>query len=148
MFSYLWWAELGGIGRSPLAPGTVATALAGGPAAVLLNRLPLGWRGLGVTALFVFACLAAHHAELALDRHDPSRVVIDELVGYLATVLWFPFDTTTAILGFFLFRAFDIWKPWPASLCNELRGGLWVVMDDVAAGLYAALLMWFIRTWW
>lgn len=147
-FSYLWWAELGGIGRSPIAPGTVATLLAGVPAALLLDRLPAGLHLLVLTALFGFACMASHQAEMALDRHDPSSIVIDELVGYLVTLAWWPFDPVTAILGFVLFRVFDIWKPWPVSWCNDRRGGLWVVLDDAIAGLYAAAVLWAGRHWW
>ncbi len=73
---------------------------------------------------------------------DDGRIVIDELVGYLVTVAFLPFSWTTALLGFFLFRVFDILKPFPASWFDRrMKNGIGVVLDDVAAGIYGALTL-------
>ena len=79
---------------------------------------------------------------------DDGRIVIDELVGYLVTVAFLPWSWSAAILGFFWFRLFDIFKPPPAGwLDKNLKHGVGVVLDDFAAGIYAAialrLTMWF-----
>ena len=80
-----------------------------------------------------------HRAEQLLGREDDGRIVIDEVVGMLASLALLPARIDVAIVGFFLFRLFDIWKPPPARLAERLPGGLGVVMDDVVAGLYANL---------
>jgi phosphatidylglycerophosphatase A len=79
---------------------------------------------------------------------DDGRIVIDELIGYLVTVAFLPWSWNAAILGFFWFRLFDIFKPPPAGwLDKNLKHGVGVVLDDFAAGIYAAialrLTLWF-----
>lgn len=142
-------AQLGGIGKSPAAPGTVATLVAGVPAAVLLSlmNLPIACGVLAV--LLLFACWAAGLAEKQAARVDPGEIVIDELVGYLVTMIGFPLGWKPLLLGFLLFRCFDICKPWPVNRFNKDRpGGIWIVLDDVAAGIYAHLILWGILRWW
>ena len=78
---------------------------------------------------------------------DASGIVIDEVIGYLVTMLLVPFGWRTAALGFLLFRLFDILKPWPASAFDRVKSGLGVVMDDVAAGVWAAALLWAAVRW-
>jgi phosphatidylglycerophosphatase A len=68
---------------------------------------------------------------------DAGPIVIDEVLGYLTAVAFLPFTWRTALLAFLLFRLFDIAKPWPASRLDRWKTGLGVVLDDVAAGLYA-----------
>ena len=73
---------------------------------------------------------------------DDGRIVIDELVGYLVTVAFLPWSWTVALLGFFWFRLFDIFKPPPAGwLDKNLKHGVGVVLDDFAAGIYAAIAL-------
>ena len=117
-------------GWSPLAPGTVGT----------LGAIPLFWllRDLPPWAYLVtiagFAALAAHAAERA-GRYwkvvDASPIVIDEVVGYLVTMAFFPWSWGTAITGFLLFRLFDVLKPWPCSALDRMKTGLGVILDDV-----------------
>jgi len=136
-------ANLGGIGRSPFAPGTVATAVIGIPAACILSRLHEPFASLLVAIAFFLACYVSDVAERELGRTDPGEVVIDELVGFLVTMLGLPLTVESVAAGVFAFRLFDIWKPWPVRALQEnLRGGLAIVMDDVGAGIYAHALVW------
>ena len=73
---------------------------------------------------------------------DDGRIVIDELVGYMATVAFLPWSWPVALLGFFWFRLFDILKPPPANwLDRNFKHGVGVVLDDVAAGIYGAIAL-------
>jgi len=145
----VFFAQLAGIGKSPVAPGTAATLMVGAPAAWLLSRVSLPVAIGALVALFVFACWAADLAEKQANRVDPGEIVIDELVGYLVTMIGVPLGWKSLLLGFLLFRCFDIFKPWPVSWFNKDQpGGIWIVLDDVAAGVYAHLLLWGILLLW
>jgi phosphatidylglycerophosphatase A len=88
------------------------------------------------------AGVAARH----LNRRDPGVVVIDEVSGQLVAflALW-PLSWKYLLVGFLLFRALDIWKPFPARQAESWPGGLGIMADDWFAGAYAALLLWGIR---
>jgi phosphatidylglycerophosphatase A len=81
--------------------------------------------------------LAAHRAGRYWGVADASPIVIDEVAGYLLTMALVPFSWSAALAGFLLFRVFDILKPWPASAFDRMKNGFGVVMDDLAAGVYA-----------
>jgi phosphatidylglycerophosphatase A len=84
----------------------------------------------------------AHAAENILKAKDPGCIVIDEIAGMILTLTGLPFNMMTIILGFVLFRALDIWKPYPIRfLERNLSGGVGVVMDDVAAGILSNLVL-------
>ncbi len=72
---------------------------------------------------------------------DASPIVIDEVVGYLVTMMLVPFSWQAVAAGFVLFRIFDVLTPWPASALDRVKNGLGVVLDDVAAGVWAALAL-------
>ncbi|MCK9172867.1 MAG: phosphatidylglycerophosphatase A [Desulfuromonas sp.] len=128
----------GGLGYSPWAPGTVGT-LAGIPLYYLFAPLPPLQALLGYGLLVALACLLAEVAGRFYGQADDGRIVIDELVGYLTTVLLLPFSLEAALLGFVFFRLCDIFKPFPASWFDRrLKNGIGVVFDDIVAGLYAA----------
>lgn len=134
-------ASNGGLGYAPFASGTVGT-LAGIPCFALMTVLPPALQALTWTALLFLSFWAAGEAGEIYGVVDDGRIVIDELVGYLATVLFLPFSWTAAILGFFWFRLFDILKPYPACWFDRrMKNGFGVVLDDVAAGIYAALAL-------
>lgn len=135
-----------GLGYSPVAPGTVGT-LAGIPAFWMLASLPPLLYALTWFGLLFLSFWAAGEAGKIYGVVDDGRIVIDELVGYLATVAFLPFSWTAAIAGFFLFRFFDITKIPPARWFDrQLKNGYGVVLDDVVAGIYGAialrLLLW------
>ncbi len=108
----------------------------------LLTLLPLKPYALALLILGVVAVLTAGSAEKILDRKDPSPVVIDEVMGMLIALTGIPRTIPVYILGFFLFRLFDIWKPFPIGLIDQrVQGGIGIVLDDLVAGLYANLLL-------
>lgn len=130
-----------GLGYAPVASGTFGT-LAGIPAYWLLAKLPPALWLLTVVALFFLACWVSGEAGKIYGVVDDGRIVIDELVGYLVTIALLPFTWKAAILGFVLFRFFDILKPQPARYCDrKIKNGYGVVLDDVVAGLYAAFAL-------
>jgi len=130
-----------GLGYAPFASGTVGT-LAGIPVFWLMAPLPPALYALTWTALLFLSFWAAGAAGKIYGVADDGRIVIDELVGYLATVAFLPFSWTSAIAGFLLFRFFDISKIPPASWFDrKMKNGFGVVLDDVVAGVYGALAL-------
>ena len=87
----------------------------------------------------VFLC---DYTSKALGVHDHSGIVIDEIAGYLITMIAVPFDWLWIVLGFILFRFFDILKPWPISwLDKNLQGGAGIMLDDVLAGIFSLICL-------
>ena len=129
-----------GSGYSPVAPGT-AGSLVG-----LLLFLPLAGRAFwiqlaAVVAVTILGVLAGGRLATMLGAKDPGMVVVDEVAGQWITFLALPMTPVTAVAGFLLFRVMDILKPWPARALGRLPGGLGIMADDVAAGIYAHLLL-------
>ena len=130
-----------GSGLSPFAPGTVGT-LAAIPLYLLMSRLhPMAYL-LVTLASVVLGVYLCERTSKALGAHDHAAIVWDEFAGFFITMLFVPVSLITVILGFCLFRIFDIFKPWPASVIDtRLKGGLGVMLDDVVAGIYAMLVL-------
>jgi phosphatidylglycerophosphatase A len=127
-----------GVGFLPRAPGTWGSLVA----------LPLAWvidwrfgpTGILIAALLVFGLgwWAAAIVARAGGVHDPGAVVVDEVAGQCLVLAAAPRDLLLYILGFLLFRAADIVKPWPASWADRaIHGGLGIMLDDVFAALWA-----------
>ena len=130
-----------GSGYLPKAPGTWGT-LVGLLLWWPLALLPLTAYLAAVAVLFIVGVASAGAAEKILDRGDPGVVVIDEIVGVLIALAAVPLHPVAALAGFALFRLFDIAKPFPVGwLDRHLHGGLGIMLDDVAAGLYALLVL-------
>ena len=132
--------SFGYIGFFPFAPGTV------GSAAGLLVYLAIHGAGLYVEALTIVALFAAgvvftKPCEEDLRCIDPGPVVIDEVMGMLITLFYVPVGWAGLLLGFLLFRALDVVKPFPARQLERLHGGLGVMADDAMAAIYANLLL-------
>src|SRR5262245_9818744 len=125
-----------GSGYSPFAPGT-AGSLVGLALFWPMREWPLAWQAAACVGLFVVGAAAAGRGAANLGREDPGIVVVDEIVGMWITLLLVPFSLLTATAGFLLFRAMDVWKPYPARDLEALHGGLGIMADDAAAGLYA-----------
>lgn len=128
------------IGYFPIAPGTVASAMA----MVILGVFKPKDLTILLILLFslLFGTLASERLEKKSGRKDPSYVVIDEFVGYLTTVLFIPHTWKNLLIGFFLFRFLDIVKPPPIrQIEKRLKGGLGIMMDDVVAGVIGNLLL-------
>lgn len=79
------------------------------------------------------------------DDHDPGYIVIDEFSGQFLAYLLVPMTFTNVLLGFLLFRVFDITKPWPANISQNYRDGWGIMLDDVWAGIYAAIVLFVLR---
>lgn len=141
-------AAWGPCGFSPLAPGTVGT-LGAIPLFLVLRDLPLGLYLITLAAFIALACFAAGAAGRYWKVVDASPIVIDEVAGYLVTMALVPSSLGTALAGFLFFRLFDVVKPWPANAFDRVKNGFGVVMDDVAAGVWAfaaiALLRFLLR---
>lgn len=125
----------------PGAPGTAGTlaavgivyllSLAGGAALYLVFTL----------GLTILSFAAAGRCVSIFKREDPPEVVIDEVCGFLVCMLFITPDPLNLAIGFFLFRFFDIAKPFPIRRFERLPGGYGIVMDDVLAGVYGNLCL-------
>ena len=129
------------IGKIPFAPGTFGTIL-GLALCFVLAGLKLPW-AIGCIVLFiVLAVWIANDAEKLLKKKDPGCIVIDEIAGMAVTLVGLPFNLTTALIGFIIFRILDISKPFPIrALDKRVSGGVGIVIDDVVAGIFANLLL-------
>lgn len=138
-----------GCGFLPKAPGTWGSAAA----------LPFAWAlfHVGGSAALLAASglcfLAGWWASAIYVRRtgisDPAEIVIDEVAGQWLVLAAAPADPQLYAMGFAIFRALDIWKPWPASWADRhIHGGLGVMLDDMLAAAYGALVMALIALWW
>lgn len=130
-------ATAGYSGYFPIAPGTVGSAVG------LLVYLLIPWTestaieiGL-IAVLFAAGVWAGTIAEQYFGGIDPGPIVLDEVVGMLITLAFIPVGWSGAIVGFCLFRIFDVIKPYPAARFEKLHGGLGVMADDAMAAVYA-----------
>jgi phosphatidylglycerophosphatase A len=130
-----------GSGYFPRAPGT-AGSLAGLLPAFALSFMAPATAGAVWLCFAVASAWIADRAEKLIGRKDPGRIVIDEIVGMVVTLLWLPFTVSVVASGFVLFRIMDIWKPFPIRrLESMVPGGAGVVIDDVAAGIFSHILL-------
>jgi phosphatidylglycerophosphatase A len=144
-------ATVGYCGYFPIAPGTV------GSAAGLVVYLLVWWAqsplleiGL-IAVLFAAGVWAGTTSERYFGGIDPGPIVLDEVVGMLITLAFIPVGLTGALIGFVLFRIFDVIKPFPAGRLEALHGGLGVMADDAMAAVYAnialRLVLWMRPGW-
>ena len=138
-----------GCGYSPVAPGT-AGALGAIAVAIPLWRFA-GFTNLHFAALSLFALYPAIHVSDIVANEsglkDPQIVVIDEVLGTWLTLAGATHISWISLgLAFLLFRIFDIWKPPPVRQTERLPGGAGIVLDDMVAGLYGALVL-FVLGW-
>jgi phosphatidylglycerophosphatase A len=149
-------ATIGGLGDRIPAPGTIVGSL---PACLLwwgaCAALPTTRARIAITAigLFVAAALGTWASEVEAqqrDEKDPRPIVVDEIAGqwltYLVALPFVPLQNSIhlavfAVAGFFLFRFFDIVKPWPIRTLEQLPGGIGIVADDLLAGYFAAAVL-------
>ena len=156
-----------GVGYIPLAPGTWGSAVGVGlylslrwlllgfvhrvgPSHTLILLNPqiqfIAVELIAITVITLIGIWAASRVELLEGKKDPSKVVIDEVAGQLIALLPVPYFAGPArnlwiLTGFLLFRAFDIIKPYPVRELEKLPAGLGIVVDDLGAGAYAALVV-------
>lgn len=135
------------VGYAPLAPGTAATFayavlywLLAPEITAASGALALATLAISMAAVIVLAMWAAGAAETVLGK-DSSRIVVDELAGFLVAVALLPKSIFVLTVSFLLFRVLDILKPFPARRLEALEGGAGVVLDDLVAGIYTNLLV-------
>jgi len=133
-----------GCGYFPWGPGTIG-ALAGLLIAMALHSYLGAGRLALLAAILVLlapAIWASTNTARIVAKSDPGIVVVDEVLGQWTTLLGAAvFNWKALLAGFILFRVFDIWKPWPVRQFEKLPGGTGIVADDLAAGIYAALIL-------
>lgn len=146
-----WTATFFGIGHMRPGPGTWASAATMLLWAALAHALPLPARAPSAVALAIVIALigipAATRVARASARKDPNFVVIDEVAGQLVALIGVPLTWKTFLAGFILFRVFDILKPSPVRQLERLPEGTGIVLDDVAAGIYALAVMQVLLHW-
>ncbi|HET7308246.1 MAG TPA: phosphatidylglycerophosphatase A [Gammaproteobacteria bacterium] len=136
-----------GAGLAPRAPGTCGTLVAV-PIAFCLALLAPWWRAAVIVALCVAGVWICGHSARRLGVHDYPGIVFDEIAGYQVAVAIAPFSWITLGVCFVLFRFFDILKPWPVGwLDRHIRGGAGIMLDDIAAGIYAGVLWLVVAQW-
>lgn len=133
----IWIAEVGPIGRIKYAPGTLGSLAA-------IPLLLLFQNHFSVLLFFIMLIVgiwSSGRAAKALNLHDPSTVVIDEVCGMLASFLFVSINWHSLVIGFVCFRIFDVLKPPPIRFLEKLPGGTGIVLDDIGAGLYTNLIL-------
>jgi phosphatidylglycerophosphatase A len=132
-------ATVFGLGYAPVAPGTVGSA-AGLVVWWLLPGSAVA-QAAAIAVIFAAGSWGGNVAERHFGRTDPGQVVIDEVMGMLITLFLNPVGWIGALAGFFLFRVFDVIKPYPANRLEQLHGGVGVMADDAMAAVYANLVL-------
>lgn len=140
-----------GAGLAPKAPGTFGT-LAAIPVYWLIQDLSLPLYGLWLVITFALGVYWCDRSSRALEVHDHPGIVWDEMVGYWLTMICAPAGWEWMLIGFILFRLFDIAKPWPISVADKkIHGGFGIMFDDVLAALFAWVVLQVIvytGPWW
>ncbi|MCK9218465.1 MAG: phosphatidylglycerophosphatase A [Bacteroidales bacterium] len=131
-----------GLGLIPLAPGTMGAIGALVPAILIRQYCPQS-SFLLILLILVFTVLGIIGTNKMIPRwgEDPSKVVVDEMVGMWVALLWTPSGWLSVILAFILFRMFDIAKPLGIRSSEKLPGGWGVMVDDVLAGIYSNIFI-------
>ncbi len=127
-----------GTGLFPGIPGTIGS-IGAVPLYLVMSLFGAKFQGIFVFIITIVAIWSSHRGEQLLCSNDPGLIVIDEVSGFLLTVLFIPLTLFNLVAGFFLFRLFDIIKPYPIKKIEKWRGGFGIVFDDLLAGVYAHL---------
>lgn len=134
-----------GAGLAKKAPGTFGT-LVGIPIYLLLIAAGPTFYAASLIFMTLGGIRICQKASDRLGVHDHQGIVLDEIVGFLITMVAVPLSWQAILVGFVLFRLFDIVKPWPIRIVDErVGGGLGIMMDDVLAGVLAALVLQLMR---
>lgn len=134
------------VGKSPFAPGT-AGSLATLPVVYLLNfYLGSGSLIIFIIVVSLLGIVAAEKYAKQLGIKDPGMIVIDEVAGQSVTLIFAGINPYLYVLGFVLFRFFDILKPWPISWADtKVPGGLGIMLDDLIAGFLGMIILFLVK---
>ena len=136
-----------GSGLAPVAPGTCGTLVAI-PLYLLLAQLALPYYLACLVIAFCIGVYLCHYTSAALGVHDHSGIVWDEFVGFWITMIAVPVTWQWILVGFVLFRVFDIVKPWPVKIADaKMKGGFGIMFDDLLAALYAVIVLQIALQW-
>ncbi len=127
-------------GKSPFAPGTAGTVV-GVLLYLVVKGLSPAWYLIACALATGIGVWASEEAEKLLGKKDAQSIVIDEIAGYLVSMVLAPSGWMHVVAAFILFRVFDVIKPWPLKRLQDLRGGAGVVLDDVGAGIYTNVFL-------
>ena len=134
-----------GIGYIPIASGTFGS-MAGIILGYIIYLIEFNLFYILIPILFILGIIGSNIYEKQTNIKDSSIIVIDEVVGQLISMMFFMHNNFLVILSFFIFRFFDILKPWPASyIDNKIKGGMGVMLDDVIAGIYTIFTIYIIK---
>ena len=126
----------------PGAPGTagsLASLFIWAP--MVITSTPWYFWVLLIAVLYIIGVWASNSVQKHMHKKDPGLIVIDEVVGQGIALMFAMPNFVNIVLGFILFRLFDVLKPWPANVAEEINGGTGVMLDDVIAGIYAAIVL-------
>lgn len=133
-----------GLGYAPVAPGTFGTVLGSILFFFIRHQTPT-WLWRFTLGFAVFSVVVAHLAEKSFGSKDCQKIVIDEVAGVLFCYLLVPYSIFNLVMGFILFRLFDVAKIFPANWAQDhFGGGLGVVADDLVAGIQAGLVLYYL----
>jgi phosphatidylglycerophosphatase A len=132
-------ATLGFVGFIPIAPGTFGTFAA--LAVFILLKPSLYLHAVILLLIIPIGIISSHIAERVLNEKDSGHIIIDEFCGYFFSVLFVPVSFGYALAAFFLFRVFDILKPFPIRKIENLKGGIGIMADDLMAALYTNIIL-------
>ena len=138
------------IGKIKYAPGTFASLFATLIFFIMTNVFSISNIFLFILIIFCYSFVAINNSFSEFNSDDPQEIVIDEFVGQMLPLLAIPVYETLCpipkfyyfISAFLLFRLFDIWKPYPVNyIDNNIKGAMGIMLDDIAAGFYAVLIL-------
>ena len=127
------------IGYLPLIPGTFASITGVFLFYFLKDNLLIYI--FSILSLLLIGILVGERAEEVFQRKDCPFIVIDEVLGMLLSLIFIPYDIKLVIIAFVIFRILDTLKPYPASMLQNLKGGIGIMGDDIVAGLYTNIIL-------
>ncbi|MBL94913.1 MAG: phosphatidylglycerophosphatase A [Magnetovibrio sp.] len=131
-----------GVGYIPIMPGTAGSLIALPIAWIIIESFGHAWFLALLLSVLLLGIIVSDQCRKRYKEKDPSRIVIDEVVGQWVSVLFIAPDILYYSFGFVLFRFFDILKPWPISWVDQhIENGLGIMLDDVLAGIFSLIIL-------
>lgn len=130
------------VGRIPIAPGSWASLITAGTLYLIYPHIQSLVTGVASLVIIILLGIpAASTAEVYFGKKDPGECVIDEVAGQLLCLIFIPHSWVHYLAAFFIFRFFDIFKPFPIRHAEKIKRGLGIILDDLIAGLYTLVVI-------